>query len=220
MAKQAIVIGLGQFGMAVARSLSEMGVEVLAVDERPELVRAASPFTTEAVVLDASDETALAQAMPARKDLCVCAIGNEAREASILCTALLRQMGARRIVARAGDPLHARILRVVGAHEVVNPEEAFGERFATRLVYDRVLEEFPLGGGNIVISEVAVPQSFIGKSLRDLELPRRFEVNLVAVQPGGKGQVELPTQSTRIGEGDVIIVASRKGAVAKMMEKL
>lgn len=127
MKKQAIVIGLGQFGMSVARALSERGVDVLAVDIAEERVRVAAGFAAEAACFDAMDTDALARTSPERREVCICAIGDEAKEASIICTALLRQMGAPRVIARANDDLHERILKLVGAHQVVNPERAFGE---------------------------------------------------------------------------------------------
>jgi len=114
MKKQAIVIGLGQFGMALARTLTERGVEVLAVDTSEERVRLAASFVTEAACFDGTDEAALTRAAPDRREVCVCAIGDDARDASIICTALLRQMGAKKIVARANTDVHMRILRLVG----------------------------------------------------------------------------------------------------------
>ncbi|MCZ7684848.1 MAG: TrkA family potassium uptake protein [Sandaracinaceae bacterium] len=152
------MIGLGQFGLALATSLTRKGVEVLAVDSREERVRVAASVVAEAVCFDATDEAALARANPSRRDLCVCAIGNEAREASIIATALLRQMGAKRVVARATDPLHERILRLVGADEVVNPEQAFGDRYATRLMYATVLDEIELGE-DLVLTELKPPRA-------------------------------------------------------------
>src|SRR5690606_14151667 len=83
MSKQALVVGLGQFGLALSRALAAKGVEVLAVDRREETVRAAAAFVAEAVMLDATDEVALARTLPERRDLCVCAIGDESRESSI-----------------------------------------------------------------------------------------------------------------------------------------
>ena len=99
MNKQAIVIGLGQFGMAVAQVLSERGMEVLAVDLVESRVRAAAEFTAEAACFDAMDTDALMRTSPERREVCICAIGDESREASIICTALLRQMGAPRVIA-------------------------------------------------------------------------------------------------------------------------
>ncbi|MDH3349434.1 MAG: NAD-binding protein, partial [Desulfobulbaceae bacterium] len=101
MTQQILIIGLGQFGMALARTLSEKGAEVLAVDVKRNLVDEASAFVTEAIVLDATDEAELARLEPGKRDSVVCAIGDDSREASIICTALLRQMGAPLVIARA-----------------------------------------------------------------------------------------------------------------------
>jgi trk system potassium uptake protein TrkA len=219
MARQALVIGLGQFGMALSRSLAEGGVEVIASDLREDRVRIASNFVAEAVAFDGTDEEALARTAPARRDLCICAFGDESRQASILTTALLRQMGAKRVVARATDPLQERILRLVGAHDVVNPEKAFGERYATRLLYENVLEALPLGD-DLVITELATPRALAGRPLAELELPRRFSVTVVAIRRAGAAGVALPQAGDRLEADDVIIVVSQRDAVPRMLEKV
>lgn len=213
MRKQAMVIGLGQFGMAVARSLSRMGVEVLAVDMRKEAVEYASTFAAEAAAFNATDEDALARAVPAQRDMCICAIGDESREGAIVVTALLRKLGARRVIARANDELLERILRLVGAHEVVNPERAFGERFATRLLYDGILEEVPLGE-DLVISELMPPPAMIGRSLIELALPRTFGITVVAIRHvvDGKGSVVQPDPQAPLRKDDILVVVSAPGA--------
>jgi trk system potassium uptake protein TrkA len=218
MARQAIVIGLGQFGMAVARALADLGVEVLAVDVREERVRTASTFVAEAACFDAMDTDALARTSPERRDVCICAIGDEAREASIICTALLRQMGAPRVIARANDDLHARILGLVGAHQVVNPEREFGKRFASQIVHRGIMGEMALGS-DLLITELVAPASFVGHSLADLQLPRRFGVTVVAIRKAGQGAVLIPEPRAPIGEGDVLVLVAHEGAVGRLMER-
>ena len=219
MSRQALVVGLGQFGMALATSLAEKGVEVLAIDNDEDHVRAAAPIVAEAMRMDGTDEAALAQTNPERRDVCVCAIGNEAREASIICTALLRQLGAKRLVARATDPLHERILRLVGAHEVVNPEQAFGQRFATRLIYADVVDEIVLGP-ELVLTEIRPPDSFVGRSLAELQLPRRFDVTVVATRRPGEDMIDMPDPRRALQADDLLVVVSRPGAVARLLEKV
>lgn len=218
MKKQAIIIGLGQFGMSVARALSERGVEVLAVDIREERVRVAAAFTAEAACFDAMNTDALTRTSPERREVCVCAIGDESKEASIICTALLRQMGAPRVIARANDDLHARILTLVGAHEVVNPERDFGERFANRIMHQRVMGEMPLGE-DLLITELRPPASMVGHTLADLQLPRRYAITVVAVRRAGRGAVLMPDPSDALQADDVLIVVSKKDAVARLMER-
>jgi trk system potassium uptake protein TrkA len=216
--QQAIVIGLGQFGTAVARTLADRGVEVLAIDSVEERVQAISPHVAEAMCFDATDYEALQRTSPDQRDVCLCAIGDDAKEASIICTALLRQSGCKRVIARANDDVHARILSLVGAHQVVNPERAFGERFASQIVHEGVKGEMLLGEG-VLLSEVETPAAFVSKSLGELRLPSQFGVTVVAIRKHGSGAVLLPDANTTLESSDVIVLVARQGAVAQMMEK-
>lgn len=220
MRRQALIIGLGQFGMALGRSLTERGLDVLGVDLKQSLVQTASTFLTDVACFNAMDEEALARTAPASRDVCVCAIGEEARESSIMVTALLRQLGAPFIISRAADELLERILHLVGAHEVVNPERAFGERLATRLVYERIIEEVPLGE-DLVITELAVPPAMVGRRLIELALPRRFGVTVLAWRRTveGRGQVLPPDPQVPLKPDDILIVVSRPGAVRRLTEQ-
>jgi trk system potassium uptake protein TrkA len=218
MQNQAIVVGLGQFGMSVARTLAERGVEVLAVDIQEERVRVAAGFVAEAACFDATDADALARMSPERREVCICAIGDESKEASIICTALLRQMGAKRIIARANDELHARILKLVGAHQVVNPEQQFGERFASQILHESILGELPLGE-DLLITEFQPPLAFVGHTLSELQLPRRFGVTVVAIRRAPRGAVMLPNPHEPLVAEDVLIVVSKEGAVSILMER-
>jgi len=219
MSRQTIVVGLGQFGMALARSLTDNGVEVLAIDRREDRVERAAEFVADAVCLDATEEGALEQVRPSERDIGICAIGDESRDASIVVTALLRQLGTPRVVARATDQVHDRILRLVGAQEVINPEEAFGARYATHLVYASIRDEIRLGE-QLVLSELEPPEALIGRTLAELELPRRHGVTVVAIRRPDEGQVDLPAADRRIREGELLVVVSRPGVVRDMVEAL
>lgn len=217
MRRQAIVIGLGQFGMSVAKALTARKVEVLAVDSREERVRVAAAFVAEAARFDATDAEALERTSPHKRDVCICAIGDEAKEASIICTTLLRQMGAPRVIARANDELHSRILTLIGAHQVVNPEAEFGERFANQILHAGIKGEMRLGEG-VYLTEAVIPTSFAGHSLVDLQLPKRFGITVVAVR-NSAGAVILPDRTTRLEEGDEIVVVGSEGAVSSMLDR-
>lgn len=218
MSKQAIVVGLGQFGSALSRSLTARGVEVLAIDTREDLVRAVAPDVSEALSMDATDEPSLASLAPARRDLCVVAIGEESRESSIICTALLRQMGAPRVIVRAMDSIHERILRLVGAHDVVNPEREFGERLASRIMFERVVGELPLGN-DLLLTEMSLPAAFAGHTLSELGLPRRFGVTVLLIRRAGKSPIVMPEPEERLQPEDIIVVVSREGSVQKLVER-
>lgn len=216
MNKQALVVGLGRFGMSLVRALNARGVEVLAVDRSPERVDQAAAQAAEAVVLDATSEVELQRVRPADRDLCICAIGDESSEAAILCTALLRQLGASRVVARANSQLQGRILRLVGAHEVVNPLEDFGKRFADQFAFERLKGELPLGA-DLVIAEIATPEDFAGRTLAELKLPARYSLTVVATRKGDGGAVKLPSPEQRMESGDILVVVARRSAVVRFL---
>jgi len=219
MKKQALVIGLGQFGMSLARTLSERGVEVLAVDRSEARVQLASTFAAQAAAFEATDEESLARTEPERRDVCVVTIGLESREGAIIVTALLRQMGAKRVVARASDELMEKILYLVGAHEVVNPEKAFGERLASRLLYEGLLDQVRLGS-DLLITEVRPPGSMVGRTLIELALPKRFDVTVVGMRRTveGRGRLVMPNPTEPLRAEDILVVVSEEGKVQTMLE--
>jgi len=216
--QQALIVGLGQFGMALARALVGKDEEVLAVDVREDRVQIAATFATEALTMDAMDEAELARLHPEARDLCVCAIGDESRGASIIVTAMLRQMGAKRLVARASDEIHERILHLVGAHEVLNPERILGERLVDRLSVRGVLDEVPLGD-DLRITELAAPPALRGRSLVELRLPHTAQLTVLAIRRtrGEEARVLLPSASMRIEAGDVLVVVGPVGAARRFV---
>ncbi|RMG13038.1 MAG: TrkA family potassium uptake protein [Deltaproteobacteria bacterium] len=220
MARQALVIGLGQFGMALARELAAHGTEVLAVDVKEGRIDAIAPYVADAVVMDAMEEDALANLSPADRDACICAIGDDNREGSIIVTALLRQLGARRVIARATDAVHARILKLIGAHEVVNPEQAYGERLAIRIAWRNVVDVLPLGG-DLVLTEMEAPEAFWGRTLAELELPKRFGVIVSALRVGGDtGMVTtIPDPNRPLAQGDILMLVSTEKDARRLSER-
>ncbi len=220
MRKQALVIGLGQFGMALVKALTELKVDVLAADRDPELVQTATRFAVEAVAFNAVDEIALGRAAPAQRDLAICAIGTD-RESSIICTALLRQLGAPHVVARATDPVHERILRLVGAHEVVNPDQDYGRRFAKKLLFRGLLDAVPLGD-DLSILELKTPRPFVGKTLKELALPKNHNITVAAIRPPSEepgGALEPPRADRRLTERDVLVIVAPESAVNDLVAR-
>ncbi|MDD3886567.1 MAG: TrkA family potassium uptake protein [Victivallaceae bacterium] len=213
MAQQIMIIGLGQFGMSLARTLSEKGAEVLAVDSDKELVDEASGFVSEAIAVDATDETELAKLLPGQRDVVICAIGDASREASIICTALLRQMGVPMIIARANDKMHRRILQLVGAHEVINPELEFGKRLATRLLYRHIVADTVLGD-DLQLTEICPTPEMVGKNLIELELPKRYGAIVAAIRRDGR--VVRPDPAEKLRADDNLLIVSSEGAIAKL----
>jgi trk system potassium uptake protein len=215
--KQVLVIGLGQFGGSLTRALTSADVEVIAVDRVKEKTRLVAEYAASVTCIDATDETALAALAPDRRDACVCAIGDESRESSIICTALLRQLGARRVLARATDPIHERILGLIGAHEVVNPESVIGQRVAMRLAHEGVRDELTLGE-DLVITEIVAPTALVGHGLASIDLPARYEVTVAAIRRGQ--EIVMPRGDVKIEDGDFLVLVSRPNTVAAMLARL
>jgi trk system potassium uptake protein TrkA len=215
MRKQIVVIGLGQFGMGLVKALYNKRVEVIAIDTDEKKVQAASNYVQQAFTMDGTDEDGLSQLSPASRDVCICATGDQSKEAAIICTALLKQMGARRVIARANDDLHARILRLVGADEVINPEWDFGARFANRIVSEDILGEMSLGS-DLMVTEFKSPVPMVGQSLINLDLRRKFGITVMAIRRMS-GLVIQANPEEVIQEGDILIVISKKGEVEKLL---
>ncbi|MFP4520714.1 MAG: potassium channel family protein [Fibrobacterota bacterium] len=219
MAEQIIVIGLGQFGMALARSLSGKGAEVLGVDKERVLVDEAASFLTETVAMDATDEAELARLKPKDRDSVICAIGDESKEASIICTALLRQMGTPMIVSRAGDKTHQRILKLVGAHQVINPEEEFGKKFANRIIYRNIIANTNIGE-DLSLTEIKTQPSMAGKNLIELSLPGKYGVIVAGIRSGENGKVSPPSPTVPLKEKDNLILVSNESSIQKLIKEV
>jgi trk system potassium uptake protein TrkA len=216
MTKQIMIIGLGQFGMALAQALSERGVEVLAVDVLQEKVDIASEFVTHAVAVDATDETALAKLIPAERDSVICAMGASSKESAIICTALLRQMGCKHIVSRASSATYLRILFMVGAHEVIIPEQDFGRRFATHLLYRNMIPDSE-NTNELNLTEIKLPPFMVGKNLIDLELPKKFGIIVAAVRRDGV--LYRPDPHKTLQENDMLLIVSDEKAIEKLSKE-
>lgn len=216
MAGEFVVIGLGIFGRNVANSLANAGQPVLGIDADPKTVQAVASELDRVVCADATDETSLRELQVERMTCAVVAIGAESQEASILVTALLHQLGLPRIVARSLGELHARVLRAVGADEVISPEEEMGRRLARRLAHPNVLERFDLGDRSI-LAELEVPEGFAGRSVVDLDIRRRHGVSVVAIRRGSITHAAIDG-SEQFESGDVIVVIGPEASIDRLAD--
>ena len=214
MAGDFAVIGLGRFGRAVAERLVRSRQAVLVVDQDPRKVEQLAPLVDAAICANATDAAQLEELRLARFATVVVAIGAESVESSILTTALLRQLGVPRIVARAVNDLHGRVLHAIGANEVVNPEAEMGERLAARLSHPNVLDQLAFDD-NTTLAEMDVPASFHGKGLVELDVRKRHRVSVVAVRRGG-AVLSSPRTGDVFQPGDSMLVIGSPDAVRKL----
>ena len=174
------VIGLGSFGSNIAKTLYEKGNEVLAVDEDKEKIDEVKNFVSHAVHMDAADKENLQALGIKDMDVVIVSLGPE-MEASILTVLYLNEMGTKRIVAKALTEDHAKILESVGATETIYPEKDMAIKTALKLSCPNVLEYLPLISG-FGIQEIAPPEKFIGKNLRELDLRNKYGIQVIAIK--------------------------------------
>jgi trk system potassium uptake protein len=203
MKGQYAVIGLGRFGSSLATTLHQAGNEVLAIDRNEERIEEYKDHVTYAVVADSTDEEALKRVGIRNFDAVIVAIGDDI-QASILTVLVLKELGVKKVVAKAINQRHGQVLYKVGADWVVFPERDMGERVATQLMSPNVLDYIELAK-DYSIEEVKVHPSMIGKNLRELNLRARFNITVIAIISDGKVSVS-PSPDRTIKEGDILVV--------------
>jgi trk system potassium uptake protein TrkA len=207
-----VVIGLGRFGGQVAESLTELGHEVLGIDENAEIVQKHANVLTHVVQADSTDEEALRQVGVSEFGRAVVGIGTDI-EASVLTVLALTELGVGDIWAKAISAKHARILERVGARHVVLPEADMGVRVA-HLVTGKLLDFIELDDG-YALAKVCPPDDMVGSTLTQLGLRSRHGITVVAVKRPGQ-EAETALGDTVIGAGDTLIVSGP----TKMVEQL
>ncbi len=226
--RQIGVIGVGRFCSAVAKRLTEKGVEVTAMDAREDRIEAIKDSVAVAVGLDSTDERALESVGLAEMDAVMVCIGDNI-EANLLTTMLLKKIGVRTIYSRAMDPLQARLLDLAGVSRVIRLEEEMAINIADSLVAANIQKVVPLVSGHAV-AEVEVPPSFVGKTLEELSLRKRFGVNVAAIKhkepdidENGKRTFketinDIPQAEDVLEEGDVLVMIGRDESIRELSQ--
>lgn len=201
--KRFLILGLGRFGSSVARALSRLGHEVTGVDRDPTVVENQSSILARAVRGDATNVDILRPLAVRDYDVAVVAIGSDT-EASLMATLLLKELGARQVVAKASTEFHGRILGRIGADRIVFPERDMGLRVAYNLASTNFLDFIELSP-ELSIVEITPPAAMVGRSLRQLDLRAKYGVNVVVMRKGGTVKVS-PRADEVIESGDVLVV--------------
>lgn len=201
--KQIAVIGLGRFGSSLVKELSAMGHEVLAIDTCESRVNDMLDIATQAVEADSMDENVLKSLGLADFDVVVVAIG-ENLQANVLSTIMLKEMGVKKIIAKAQNELHGRVLDKLGADLVVYPERDMAVKVAHALVSNSVLEYISLSS-NYSIIELITPRIFVGKTLAEMDLRSKYQVNIMAIKRGEK-IIVAPGPKEQILNRDLLVI--------------
>lgn len=214
MRKQFVVIGLGRFGTSVAKTLTSLGHEVLALDKNEQAVHDIMNDVTQAVQADARDEETLRALGVRNFDVAVVAIGDDL-EANILITLMLKEMGLPYVVAKAQSVQHGKVLEKIGADKIVYPEQDMGIRLANNLIRTNVMDFIELSL-DYSIFEIIAPALFVNKSIEALNLRAVYDINVVAIRKGREEIVISPGADAVIEEKDILVIVCNKKALAKL----
>ena len=216
MAATFLVIGLGRFGTSLALRLMDNGSEVMVLDSDEELVSRIAPQVTQAKVGDCMDEEVLRSLDPASFDFSFVCISHSF-QASMETTSLLKELGAPMVVAKADRDIHARLLLKIGADEVVFPERDMAARTAMRFSVNGALEYIELAPG-YAIFELDVPDHWAGQTLIDLDIRKRWNVNVIGRKEDGS-ILPIDAAGFRFKADTHIMVAGRPDNVSKMVNE-
>ncbi|MDD7220353.1 MAG: TrkA family potassium uptake protein [Clostridia bacterium] len=203
--KSYAVIGLGLFGMAVATTLAEANCDVLAIDDNEENVQDIAQKVTYAVKADVREPGILKTLGLQNVDVAVIAVA-ENMEASIVATMQAKELGVPFVMAKAMNELHGRILEKIGADKVISPEKSMGVRVARNLLSSGFVDMFELSS-EFSMAEFRVPKEWVGRTLRELKIREKYNINLIAVKQGENVNVNfdpeesLPSDCTLIAVG-------------------
>ncbi len=211
--KQYVVIGCGRFGASVAKTLYELGHDVLVIDNNEEIIQHISDSVTHAVQADATDDEVLKSLGIRNFDVAVITIGSNA-QSSTMATLIAKEMGVKYVVAKANSEIHAKILYKIGADRVVFPERDMGMRVAHNLVSSNILDYIELAPDYSIMEIVALDE-WLGKTLLEIDIRSKYGVNVMAIKHEHEINVS-PISMDRIQNGDVLVVIGHNKDLKKL----
>lgn len=203
MKKEFAVIGLGRFGGSICKTLSDQGMEVLAIDTDEEKVNEYASIASHAVVGDSTDEGVLKSLGIRNFDHVIVAIGDNI-QASILTTLILKELGVKKITVKAQNDYHAKVLSKIGANFIVHPERDMGRRIANSMISNSVLDYLELSDEHSIV-ELVASKRMAGNTLIDLDIRAKYGINIVAIKRN-QDIIVSPQASESIKQDDILIV--------------
>ncbi len=204
--KSILLIGLGRFGRHIAANLSQLGHEVMAVDQVEERVNGVLPFVTNAQIGDSTNEDFLRSLGVRNFDVCIVAIANDFQN-SLETTSLLKELGAKMVVSRAARDVQAKFLLRNGADEVIYPEKQMAKWAAIRYSADHILDYMELDGEHAMF-EVQVPENWVGRTVGQLDIRKKYAVNIIGLRRSEKLSLSISPE-TAFEEEDTLLVLGR-----------
>ena len=215
MKKQFLVIGLGRFGVSVARTLTEAGHSVVGIDQSEDRIQRISEEITDVIKCDATDTDILESIGISDYEAVIVCIGEKYIQNSILVTLLLKEKGAKKIIAKAGTKTQGRVLSKVGADIIVYPEKDMGERVARSLVSPNIIDLLKVSP-DVSIIEIPVPETMVGKNLIELNLRHRYGVTIISIKNSKNKIMSPPDTNYKFQKDDVMTLIGED----KLLKKL
>ena len=212
--KSILLIGINNFGTMIAKQLHDLGHQVLAVDRDEARINAILPLVTDAQIGDSTNETFLRSLGINNFDVCIVTIGSDF-QSSLETTSLLKELGGRLVVSRADREVQAKFLLRNGADEVINPEKQIAQWAAIRYTSDHILDYINLDDDH-AIYEVSVPKDWIGKSIGQIDIRKRYGINILAIKENGKMNLSV-TPETILNENKTMLVLGKRKSIAKVL---
>ena len=206
--KSILLIGLGRFGRHTAMKLQELGHEVMAVDNNEDRVSATLKYVTNALIGDSTRQDFLQSLGVSDYDLCIVAIGDNF-QSSLETTSLLKELGAKKVVARASRDVQAKFLLRNGADEVVYPEKQVAQWTAIRYSSDHMFDYFTMGGGYAVM-EIEVPRDWIGKPVGELNIRNKYHINIMASKEDGNLNMQITFDTVFSGDEKLLVLGKNE----------
>ena len=206
--KSVLLIGLGRFGKQIAEELFSLGHEVMAIDRREELVNEALPFVTEAQIGDSTNAEFLSSLGIPSYDVCIVTIANDF-QSSLETTSLLKELGAKLVVSRADRDVQEKFLLRNGADAVAYPEKQIAKWVAMTYTAEQILDYIELDDEQAIF-EVVIPEGWIGKSVGELDIRRRYDINIIAVKKDGKLNVSVTPDTILTSNKTLLVIGSYK----------
>ena len=210
--KSVLLIGLGNFGMLIAKQIRELGHQVMAVDVDEERVNAALPYVTNALIGDSTNPTFLESLGISDYDVCIETIESDFQN-SLETTSLLKELGAKLVVSRANREVQAKFLLRNGADEIVNPEEHIAKWTAIRYTSDHILDYIELDESHAIF-EVPIPEAWLGKSVHQIDIRKKYGINVMAIKENGKMDLTI-TPEDIFKEGQTLLVLGEHKAIQR-----
>lgn len=201
--KSILLIGLGRFGRHIAMKLDELNHEVMAVDNNEDRVNAILPYVTNAQIGDATNQGFMESLGVNNFDVCIVAIGDNFQN-SLEATSLLSELGARQVVSRAARDVHAKFLLKNGANEVIYPEKQMAQWAAIRYSADHILDYIELDKDHAIF-EISIPESWIGKTVGQLDIRNKHNINIMAFKYQGELNMNIKSD-TLVPSGHSMLV--------------